>query len=52
MEKIVVSIQPTILQNTADGTYAVRFVELGLTAYGRTEADALVRCKKLFNRFV
>lgn len=31
---------------------AARLEELGLTAYGRTESEAALACKKLFNKFV
>ena len=31
---------------------AARLRKLGLTAYGSTEAEAVLACKKLFNKFV
>ena len=34
------------------GLFAARFVQMGLTAYGHTEADAVVAVKQLFSKFV
>lgn len=54
IDKKVVVVANMTLYNRTDGVevVAARFKELGLTAYGRNEREAILACKKLFSRFV
>ena len=50
--KVVVITKLDCLQHDEREISAVRFSPLGLTAYGRTDAQALAAFKRLFNKFV
>ena len=49
---VVVTVNLDLARHTERDFVAARFRELGLTAYGRTEADAILAVKKLFNKFI
>ena len=51
-DKVVVVLQPTLLRHRTEGIYAARFTELGLTAYGETEHEAMRILKETFRNFV
>jgi hypothetical protein len=50
--KVVVITKLEFLQHPEREVSAVRFRPLGLTAYGRTDGQALASFKQLFNKFV
>jgi hypothetical protein len=49
---VVVKVHLTLARHAKRGLIAARFKELGLTAYGSTEAQAILSVKRLFNKFV
>ena len=50
--KVVVTTPLTLVRHRERELVAARFRELGLTAYGRTESEAVLALKRLFNKFV
>ena len=50
--RVVVSAKLSMERSTEHGISAARFRGLGLTAYGRTESEAVLEVKKLFNKFI
>lgn len=49
---VVVTTPLTLVRHMDREVVAARFRELGLTAYGRTEFEAVLALKRLFNKFV
>lgn len=49
---VVVTTPLTLVHHRKREVVAARFRELGLTAYGRTEFEAVLALKRLFNKFV
>ena len=49
---VVVLTAMTFYDHKTEDIVAARFEELGLTAYGRTRPEAVLACKKLFNKFI
>lgn len=49
---VVVATPLTLIRHRDRDVVAARFRELGLTAYGRTESEAVLALKRLFNKFV
>ena len=52
MRLVVVMAPLTLLTHKEREVTAARFEGLGLTAYGRTESEAILSLKKLFNKFI
>ena len=50
--QVVVNIRCTIQTHKDDGVFAARFPQLGLSAFGNTEEEAIESSKRLFNRFI
>ena len=50
--QVVVNVRCVIQQHKDDGVFAARFPQLGLSAFGETEDEAIVSSKRLFNRFI
>ena len=50
--KVVVDVRYAIENYPEDNTIAAHFVALGLIARGNTQEEAVMRCKRLFNKFV
>ena len=52
-DRLVVVISPLSLAHSeAEGIYAARFGELGLTSFGKTPEDAITKVKRMFNAFI
>ena len=49
---VVVLEKASVLSHSESNLFAARFENLGLTAYGQTESEAVLELKKLFNKFV
>ncbi len=50
--KVAVNVKCAIFKHPQDGVFAARLPELGLTGYGATNEEAIISCKRLFNRFI
>ena len=50
--QVVVTVRHRIRNDDEDNTYVCHFVGLGLIARGKTEDEAVGRCKRLFSKFV
>ena len=50
--QVVVHTICTIERHREDNVFAARLRQLGLTAYGDTEEEAVAGCEKLLQRFV
>ena len=49
---VIVKVPLNIARHIEKELVAARFLELGLTAYGRTESEAVLSLKRLFNKFI
>ena len=49
---VVVLVSPKMLTHQPTGTHAARLVPLGLTAYGKTQDEALLKVKRMFQSAV
>ena len=50
--QVVINTKCTIQRHRQDNVFSARLRQLGLTAYGDTEEEAVDDCKKLLSRFV
>ena len=50
--QVVVNVRCVTQQHKDDGVFAARFPQLGLSAFGETEEEAIENSKRLFNRFI
>ena len=50
--QVVVNVRYVTQQHKDDGVFAARFPQLGLSAFGGTEEEAIENSKRLFNRFI
>ena len=52
MERVIVLVEPSLLQHDETGRFAARFDKLGLTCSGKTQDEAIENLKRLFVTFV
>lgn len=49
---VVINVHCVTRYDDVSGLYVARFPDLGLTARGETEEEAITHCKQLLNKFV